>query len=94
MHFFSAVNKYISATLLYGFVRASTYASRTEHYYFNSKTDAYEKKEMLLVDKIGRITGDTAVAIVLWPVMLGQDLAFLECKARGKDPAAYNHFRK
>ena len=82
-------NIYINTTLTYGFTRAVTYDYEGEKYYRNKKTAEYEKKEMLIFDKIGRISMKTVAATFAWPVMLGDDLIRLECVVRGKDPAEY-----
>jgi hypothetical protein len=44
---------------------------------------------MLLVDKMGRITSRTCAAVIMWPGMMGEDLARLECAMRGKDSSEY-----
>ncbi len=48
-----------------------------------------EAKDMLLVDKMGRITSRTCAAVIMWPGMMGEDLARLECAMRGKDSSEY-----
>ncbi len=44
---------------------------------------------MLLADKVGRIAGNTCVALIVWPGLLGEDLARLECAVKGKDVREY-----
>ena len=80
---------YLGTTLAYGFTRAVTYDYNGKKYYLNEKTGRHEKKEMLLVDNIGSITGATVAAVVVWPSMLGADLARLECAAKGVDHSEY-----
>jgi hypothetical protein len=80
---------YVNSALAYGFTRAVTYDYKSSKRYYNDKTGESEDKEMLLVDKIGRISGMTAAAILLWPGMIGEDLARLECAVKGKDPKEY-----
>ncbi len=53
------------------------------------QTSAGEEKDMLLVDKMGRITSRTCAAVIMWPGMMGEDLARLECAMRGKDSSEY-----
>ncbi len=57
--------------------------------YWNTKHERYETKEMLVLDKIGRVSIKSLSAIIMWPVMLGDDLARLECYVRGKDFEEY-----
>ena len=80
---------YTNTTLAYGFTRAVTWDYSGTSLYHNKKTDKYEHKEMLLVDKIGRVSWRTFAAVVAWPMMVGEDLARLECRLTGKDPAEY-----
>ena len=87
LHNFARV--YFNTTLVYGFTRAVTYDYKRSKRYYNQKTGEYEQKEMLLIDKIGTISGNTLAAVAVWPVMLGEDLARLECAVKGKDPAEY-----
>ena len=82
-------NIYINTTLLYGFIRAVTYEYDGKKKYFNSKTDKYETKDMLIIDNAGWISRNTIAAIVVWPLMLGHDLTRLECAVRGKDPKEF-----
>ena len=80
---------YANSTLAYGFTRAVTWDYSGTRLYLNQKTEKYESKEMLLTDKIGRVSGRTLMAVFAWPAMLGDDLARLECRLTGKDPAEY-----
>jgi hypothetical protein len=57
--------------------------------YYNEVTEKREEKDMLLVDKIGRIAGQSCAAVIMWPGMLGEDLARLECAMKGKDLSEY-----
>ncbi len=66
-----------------------TYDYKGTKRYYNEVTDRREEKDMLLVDKIGRITGGTCAALIMWPGMVGEDLARLECAVRGKDVGEY-----
>ena len=79
----------MTATMAYGFTRAVTYSYNGSSVYFNEKTGRSEQKEMLLTDKVGRVTKHTFAAMIVWPVMLSMDLARVECFVRGKDPAEY-----
>lgn len=83
------LNWYVNTTLLYGFGRAVTYDYEGTKKYWNKKQERYEKKEMLMLDKIGRVSIKSFAAIILWPGMLGDDLARLECRVRGKDVEEY-----
>jgi hypothetical protein len=80
---------YVNGALVYGFTRAVTYDYESSKRYYNEKTGKKEEKEMLIVNKLGTISGKTVSAIILWPGMLGEDLARLECALRGKDPKEY-----
>ena len=82
-------NIYLNTTLVYGFTRAVTYDYESEKHYYNKQTGVYEEKEMLIFDKIGRISFKTFAATVAWPVMMGDDLTRLECAVRGKNPSEY-----
>jgi hypothetical protein len=84
-----AVRVYFRTCLAYGFTRSVTYDYKGTKRYYNEVTEKREEKDMLLVDKIGRITGGTCAALVMWPVMLGEDLARLECAVKGKDVREY-----
>ena len=81
---------YAATTFSYGLFRALSYDYAGSKEYFNKKTRKYETKEMLLTDKIGRITHSAFAAITFWTIMMGEDLAMLECKARGKDVDEYD----
>ncbi len=66
-----------------------TYDYQSTKKYYNKITYESEVKDMLLVDKIGRISGNTCAALIAWPAMLGEDLAKLECAVKGKDVKEY-----
>jgi hypothetical protein len=85
----SAVRWYFNMCITYGFVRSVTYDYKGTKRYYNEVTEKREEKEMLLVDKIGRITGGSCAALFIWPVMLGEDLVRLECAVKGKDTREY-----
>ena len=80
---------YFNTTCLYGFVRATTYDYQGVIEYYNENKSKFELKDMLLVDKIGRISRHTLAAPVTWPVMLGEDAMRFECFMRGRDPREY-----
>ena len=80
---------YVSGTLLYGFVRSVTYDFEAKERYWNERQRSYETKDMLFVDTLGRIASKTLSAVVMWPVMLGEDFACLECAMYKKDPDEY-----
>jgi hypothetical protein len=80
---------YVYATAAYGFVRSTTYDYDRKKLYFNSQTQKSEVKEKLLIDKCGGVAIGTLSAISIWPIMLGGDIARLECAVRGKDPREY-----
>lgn len=86
------MQNYVSATLLYGFVRSVSYDYKSSKLYFNNKKGIYEKKEMLLIDKISRITKHTIIAVTIWPLMLCEDITRIECAINGKDPSEYESF--
>ncbi len=81
--------RYAAATLAFGFTRAVTYNYDGKKFYYNRRTRTTELKDMLLVDSIGRVTGNTCAAIFIWPIMLGDDLTRLECAVLGKDLKEY-----
>ena len=83
------MNWYVNTTLLYGFGRAVTYDFDGTGKYWNKKLERYETKEMLILDKIGRVMGRSFATIIVWPFMLGEDLFRLECHVRGKDIEEY-----
>ena len=85
----SALRLYAGTTMVYGFTRSVTYDYQSSRKYYNAKTCKYEHKEMLLVDKIGRIAGGTFGATVIWPGMLAEDMTRLECAFKGKDRKEY-----
>ena len=80
---------YMGSTILYGFGRSVTYDYEGTRKYWNKKLERYEKKEMLVLDKIGRVSIKSFAAIIMWPGMLGDDLARLECHVCGKDIEEY-----
>ena len=84
---------YSTTTLAYGFARAVTWAYDGNSRYYNKKTGEFELKEMLLVDKIGRVANSTISAVFIWPILIGEDLTRLECAVKGKDPAEYKYSR-
>ena len=84
-----ALRAYIGTTMAYGFARSATYAYEGTKTYHNENTDRYAVKERLLVDKVGRVACYTAVAPFAWGSFVWEDLATLECLAKGKDPREY-----
>ncbi len=44
---------------------------------------------MLVVDKATQVICKTSLALLVWPVMLWDDLAQLECHVCGKDSGEY-----
>ena len=66
-----------------------TYDYEGEKKYYNERKEKYEKKEMLILNKIGQTSLKTLAALFTWPVMLGDDLPRLECALRGKDHREY-----
>lgn len=88
--FMKGMRVYTMLTFSYGLVRSISYDYCGKKEYHNRKTKEYVIKDMLLTDKIGRITGSAAAAMIVWPSMLGEDLARLECKVRGKDAEEYD----
>ncbi len=86
--------RYSFATLSYGFVRSTTYDYESRKIYLNRKVDELEEKDMLLIDQTGRVLTRTCTAVLLWPVMLGDDLARLECFVRGRNPLEYGIGRR
>ena len=44
---------------------------------------------MLVLDKISSVLFKSFATIIVWPGMLGDDLALLECRVRGKDIDEY-----
>ena len=80
---------YVNTTLLYGFGRAVTYEYEGTGKYWNKKLERYETKDMLVLDKIGGVMAKSFGAIIMWPGMLGNDIARFECHVRGKDPEEY-----
>lgn len=83
------MHAYVNTTLVYGFTRAVTYDYNGSRKYYNAKTDKYEVKEMLLIDKVGRVSFNTFAAVTAWPFMLRHDFTRLECAIKGKDPSEY-----
>jgi len=83
------MNWYVKSTFLYGFGRAVTYEYEGTGKYWNKKLERSETKEMLILDKIGRVMGKSFSAIFVWPFLLGEDLFRLECHVRGKDIEEY-----
>jgi hypothetical protein len=81
--------RYLALTLGYGFTRAVTWDYNGKKEYYNREKFAYENKEMLITDKIGRITCNTWAAVTVWPLMLGEDLRRLEFAVTGKNPSEY-----
>ena len=88
------VGRYVAATASYGFVRTVTYDYEKSTEYFNHNTRTFERKTPLLVDTIGRTASFTLAAVSIWPLMLGWDLARLECFVRERDVAEYGMKRR
>jgi hypothetical protein len=80
---------YLQGTAAYGFTRAVTWDYEGKREYYNAKTRTYEVKEKLFVDKAGAAAKGTFSAWFAWPVMLGGDLARLECAVMGRDAREY-----
>ena len=81
--------RYLALTLGYGFTRAVTWDYNGKNEYYNREKFAYEEKEMLITDKIGRITWNTWAAVTAWPFMMGEDFRRLEFAVTGKNPSQY-----
>ena len=81
--------RYLALTLGYGFTRAVTWDYNGKKEYYNREKFEYEEKEMLITDKIGRITCNTWAAVTVWPLMLGEDFRRLEFVVTGKNPSEY-----
>jgi hypothetical protein len=82
---YKAARVYLNTCLAYGFTRSVTYDYKGTKKYNNQNTGEREEKDKLLVEKIVRIAGNTFAALIVWPGMLGEDLASLECVFKGKD---------
>ena len=77
----SIIRVYLNCTMGYGLGRSVTYERVSTKRYMNNKTERSEVKEMLVVDKMSRIKGISCSAVIMWPVMHGNDLTRLECVA-------------
>ena len=71
--------------MTYGLVRSVTYDYHHTTKYGNMKIEQYELKEMLRVDKITRVFGQSCLALFAWPGMMVEDLFRLGYAVRGKD---------
>ena len=91
---FTVLDVYLDVTVLYGFTRAVTYNYEGSREYYNKNTRKHEVKEMLLVDKIGRITSKTFAAVFMWPRMLHEDLTRAECAMSGKNHLEYKWIKE
>ena len=89
VHVSKFLKYYAGGTLLYGFVRSTTYDFKPKGEYYNWKTHSYETKDILLVDCVKRVTANTVAAVTVWPLMLNDDIVRLECAVYGKDPREY-----
>ncbi len=90
VHAFGVILRaYVNTALAYGFTRSVTYDYQHETRYRNANTCTSETKEMLLIDKVSRIAGQSILAVVGWPGMLCEDLRRVECSIRGKDRNEY-----
>ena len=80
---------YFKTAVTYGFVRSVTYDYQHTKKYYNEKLEKYELKEMLLVDKITRVVGQSFFASIACAGMIAEDLSRLECAVRGKNSNEY-----
>ena len=87
------VRRYVGVTLSYGAMRALTYEYDGTQNYYDSTKDKFETKPMLWSHTLGRAMSHSVAAVTVWPVMLGKDLARLECLLRGLDHATYHSGR-
>ena len=83
------LNRYVCVFGAYGFGRSVTYDYEGTKRYYNSRTQAFERKDRLWVDCIGRTVVHTFGALTCWPVMVGDDLVRFECFARGRNLIEY-----
>lgn len=88
------VRRYAYATMTYGFGRAVTYDYKSSREYFNHKTYDFERKPPLVIDTISSTISHAFAAPFMWPTMLTEDLARLECVVRGRDSAEYGLKKK
>jgi hypothetical protein len=81
---------YVNSTLLYGFGCSVTYDyERTK--YWNRLTELEEVRDMLVRDKVAQVICKTSLALLVWPVMLWDDLTRIECHVRWKDSKEYEY---
>jgi hypothetical protein len=80
--------RYFGSTMLYGGLH---FGSRAPEYaeFRHEFTGETKKHRMLLMHYAGRVMHGQILGICMWPVMLYDDLTYLECRARGKNPADY-----
>lgn len=69
---------YCAATTVYGFVRRTYQVKDASIEVFDKKTNKVKHTPMLLVDKAINIITSSAVAPILFPFLLYQDLAWWE----------------
>ena len=79
--------------MTFGFIRSVTYDEKVKSEYYNRNTRSFEVKQMLIVDRIGRVIFNTCAAVTVWPWMLRDDLVKLECRVRDKDSVEYGYER-
>ena len=79
---------YLGITQAYGAVHAivDVWSYKTSLYRTSYKDPT---RELLLVDKVGLVVVNTAMAPFLWPFILRTDLIRLECFARGQPAQDY-----
>ena len=81
--------RYFAGAYLYGFVHTVAHSYDSHKLYYQKSTASYVQKQKLLADKLSSVAMGTICAPIIWPLMLGQDLAGLECAVQGKDPEEY-----
>ena len=80
--------RYLASTMAYGALHVM---SRAPHYrkYTHEYTGEVKMQPILITHYACMAINGQALGPVLWPLMLYDDLTYLECKASGKDWTQY-----
>lgn len=80
---------YCLGSMTYGFVRRVHQVKDAHFYKLDKRKVEYKRVPMLLIDKTLSVTAATCIAPVMFPIIVYQDLAWLEITMTNRNPKDY-----
>ena len=82
------LGRYVASTMIYGGLHFASRAPDCAEYRHQFTGEA-SKQQLLLTHYAGRMMYGQMLGPVLWPLMLYDDVTYVECMARGTDWTKY-----